>query len=167
MVKPKVRQPKSFKRMVHDLAETLADEAREHARKLGLRGPNLMQQVKDEIAWWKEIKGMDYFERKARPATPNWRRVRALHGIETALDVLAEEGVGPLDMWIELVDDYLPEMRRFAAVAASGPGRCEMRRFSAILRERERVKSLEAEAQSKIDAITKGFEQAKRLACAA
>jgi hypothetical protein len=48
-MKPKIRQPKSFKRMLLDLAETVGDEAREHARKLGLRGPNLKQQVKDEI----------------------------------------------------------------------------------------------------------------------
>jgi hypothetical protein len=149
----------------------LQNEAREWAHKLGFRGSDfkqLQRQVEDEIHWWNETKGLDFYEssffnqphkKSRRKVSPNWRRLLALHGISVALDPRSQEGAGStVEAWVDLMEDYVPLMRRHAPTLPPGPAREEMRHHSSNLRARERVKELESQAAKKINDIREKLE---------
>jgi hypothetical protein len=160
----KTKAKPTFAQAFQVFVDKMQSEGRGYARKLGFKGPNFHQQVEDEISWWENVKGMDYFKWDVPPATPNWRRVRALHGIEVALDVCPHSGVGGIEDWIELIDEYAVQMRRYAPLAPAGPPREEMLRYSMILRIREKQKEIEARAQKEIGKIKEESATAKRRA---
>ena len=77
------------------LLSTLRAEGEDCARKLGFRGKNIAQQLKDEIHDREKVKGLDLFEeiyeRRGPIRGKKWDRIRGLRGIVVALDPLSDE----------------------------------------------------------------------------
>ena len=159
-------QPLSFKREFAAFVAKLQVEAAGWAQEFGFKGTNfavLLQQVADEIAWWREMKGLDFYERDRPLTRGNWKRVLALHGISVCLDPTAHEGagLGP-QAWVDLIDEYVPFMRNYAPLLPPGPPRDEMSCYSVMLRCRERGRKMERAAEKQIEKIKQGLTAEKK-----